>query len=179
MRCTQLAIPTDCAEMTTLSRACNTRRRLDPPLAPGYCGNAVCNVQVQLSVRELLSSSAGAIASKLRAALDQQTHDAIEARGAWLQQVQARGCTARQAFDAQALTFIVSSWDFSWEGACFGAGAGSPPAAPIAFDHGAIVPIVAVFTRRPKASDGLNVYASGPRESLVGFAQEMEMERGN
>ena len=68
-------------------------------------------------------------------------------------------------FDAKALTFIVSSWNFAWEDAAF-------DAAPLAFDHGAIVPIVAVLVPRPKA-DGLFVYASGPQASVEQFARTM------
>ena len=66
------------------------------------------------------------------------------------------------AFDALALTFVVSSWVFDWEGIDF-------KAAPVCFDHGALVPIVVVFTARP-GGDGINVYASGPRASLEHFS---------
>ena len=68
-------------------------------------------------------------------------------------------------FDAKALTFIISSWNFAWDAAAF-------DSAPIAFDHGALVPVVAVFVPRPKA-DGLFVYASGPQASVEQFARTM------
>ena len=75
--------------------------------------------------------------------------------------------------------FIISSWLFDWEGAAFGAaaegGAGTATAAggrPCAFDHGALVPVVAVFTKRPQGG-GVNVYASGPKASLEGFMRDL------
>ena len=65
-------------------------------------------------------------------------------------------------FDALALTFVVSSWVFDWEGIDF-------KAVPLGFDHGALVPIVIVFTARPRG-DGINVYTSGPRASLEHYS---------
>ena len=40
---------------------------------------------------------------------------------------------------------------------------------PVAFDHGALVPIVSNFTPRENG-DGLNVWHSGKREALEQFA---------
>ena len=77
--------------------------------------------------------------------------------------MQAKGATTPPRFDANALTFVVSSWIFDWEGVDMGNGA------PIAFDHGALVPIVAELVPRP-GGDGVSVYGSGPQWSLEWFA---------
>jgi len=45
MRCRQLELGLDCDEPTCLSRAVNFRKRLDPPLDSGYCGNGVSQVR--------------------------------------------------------------------------------------------------------------------------------------
>ena len=104
-----------------------------------------------------------AVARRLRADLQALTPQAIAARTAWLRDAQRRGCATRQRFDAHALTFIVSSWNFGWEGADFGG-------APIRFEHGAFVPIVAVLVPRPNA-DGVDVYASGTHDAVEQFVR--------
>ena len=79
----------------------------------------------------------------------------------WQCQQYATAGTAKVApiFDAQALTFIASSWtSFDWQAADFGA-------RPVGFDHGALTPIVTVFTARPE-NDGVNIYVCGPPASL-------------
>ena len=115
-------------------------------------------------MRELLGElSIGAIAARLRADLQALTSDEVAARAEWLREAQQAGCKTPQQFDANALTFIVSSWDFDWEGADFGA-------APIAFDHGCHVPVVGVIVPRSRG-DGVLVTASGPRESVEQFAR--------
>ena len=43
-------------------RACNIRKRTQPPLGAGYCANGVVQVFTALSVRELISSSPSAVA---------------------------------------------------------------------------------------------------------------------
>ena len=83
----------------------------------------------------------------------------------WLREKQQSGHKTTHTFDANALTFIVSSWGFDWEGADFGA-------KPVCFDHGALVPIVAVLIPRPR-DDGMNVYASGPQASLEEFVSTL------
>ena len=61
-------------------------------------------------------------------------------------------------FDERVLTFVVSSWGFDWEAAAF-----DEATPPVCYDHGALVPIVAVLVPRP-GGDGLSVYAtSGPQ----------------
>ena len=49
--------------------------------------------------------------------------------------------------------------------------------APIRFEHGAFVPIVAVLVPRPNA-DGVDVYASGPPESTEIFARSLTEATG-
>lgn len=190
MRCQQLGLPLDTDDdLTTLSRASNVRELHQPPLPAGYCGNAVLDVRTSMSVRALLTSSVAHVASALRASLSEQSAEAVVRRQAeWLHEVHAKGYVARRRFDRKALTFVVSSWRCAWEDAVFAAGGGGGAAAavdvdgearrwatPVAFDHGALVPIVAVFTARPRASGGgINVYASGPRASLEGvFVKRM------
>ena len=41
---------------------------------------------------------------------------------------------------------------------------------PLAFDHGAIAPVVCVFVRRPQ-NDGVNVYVSLPKHLLGTFSE--------
>jgi len=56
MRCTQLNIPRDSEEVTsTLSRAVNSRGRVNPKMPPGFCGNAAAGVTTTMTVKELLS----------------------------------------------------------------------------------------------------------------------------
>ena len=166
MRCEQLGIPVDSDEMTTCHRPVNFRKRIEVPLAEGYVGNAISQVLTDMSVRELLSSHPSAVAHRLRSdLLSQHSPTMVKERARWLAHVMRGGGKAKMVFDAKALTFIVSSWNFAWEDAAF-------DAAPLAFDHGAIVPIVAVLVPRPKA-DGLFVYASGPQASVEQFARTM------
>ena len=161
MRCAQLGLATDSDDITTCSRAVNLRSRTDPPLGAGFCANGVTQVWTTLSVRDLLALPAGTVALRLRESIQACTPEVVAARVRWLKQMQDEGCKVTQAFDEKALTFIVSSWGFDWEGANF-------RAPPICFDHGALVPIVAVMTPRAQ-DDGLNVWASGPEESLQTF----------
>ena len=163
VRCEQLGLAADSDEVTTCSRATNIRKRTEPPLGAGYCANGVTQVWSELTVRELLSMRPSAVARRLRADLQALTPQAIAARTAWLRDAQQRGCATRQRFDAHALTFIVSSWNFGWEGAEFGG-------APIRFEHGAFVPIVAVLVPRPNA-DGVDVYASGTHDAVEQFVR--------
>ena len=163
VRCEQLGLAADSDELTTCSRATNIRKRTEPPLGAGYCANGVTQVWSELTVRELLSMRPSAVARRLRADLQALTPQAIAARTAWLRDAQRRGSATRQRFDAHALTFIVSSWNFGWEGAEFGG-------APIRFEHGAFVPIVAVLVPRPNA-DGVDVYASGTHDAVEQFVR--------
>ena len=163
MRCTQLGIATDSEEVTTCNRACNLRKRCEPPLDPGYCGNGVHSVWTQCTIKELLGSSVSEIAQRLRVAVRAMTPDAIKQRAAWLQRAQRAGCKPVGLMDANALTFIISSWGFDWEAADFGA-------MPTHYDHGALVPIVAVTAPRPRG-DGLTVWASGSQASMEQFAE--------
>jgi len=162
MRCRQLGLPLDSEEMTTCARACNIRKRTSPPLGAGYCANGVVQVFTSLSVRELLSSAPSAVAQHLRASLQANSPQHVAALVKWQDGHWRAGRRVTIAFDARALTFVVSSWVFDWEGIDF-------KATPVAFDHGALVPIVVVFTVRP-AGDGLNVYSSGPRASLEQYS---------
>ena len=175
MRCSQLGLTLDSDALTTCSRACNVRRRLDPPLPPGYCGNAALQVWTTMSVAELLGTRLSDVARALRASLLAETAETLAERGRWLKSAQARGHRTRQAFDAEGLTFVMSSWGCDWEAAVFGGGAGEGAHAPIAFDHGAITPIVATLIRRP-GGDGVNVYATGPHDSLEVFAKCMMLD---
>ena len=70
----------------------------------------------------------------------------------------------RKRFDDRALTFIMSSWSAPWDAVDFGSGP------PVAFDHGAIAPVVCVFVRRPQ-NDGVNVYVSLPKHLLGTFSE--------
>ena len=73
-----------------------------------------------LCVRELLVEMSDAdVALRLRASLQACTPAAVADRARWLQTVQRCGAKAVFDWDTQALTFIVSSWGFDWEGADF------------------------------------------------------------
>ena len=123
-----------------------------------------------MSVRELLASSAAAVARTLRADLQAAGEPrSLAESAAWLARAQSGGCTTRRVFDEHALTVIVSSWRCEWEDAAFGFGQGAA-AAPTAYDHGALAPIVASFVKRPKG-EGLHVYASGAKAHV--FADEL------
>jgi len=163
VRCAQLGLALDSEEPTTCSRACNLRQRTDPPLGAGYCANGVSQVWTELTVRELLDMAPSAVARQLRASLQAHKPETVAARAQWLRQKQQEGCKTPQIFDQHALTFIISSWGFDWEGADFNA-------TPLCFDHGAHTPVVAVFVPRPQR-DGLNVYTSGTPESVNQFAR--------
>ena len=158
VRCAQLGLPTDSDLPTTCCRSCNFRRRTDPPLGDGYCGNGVSHVWTELTVRELLSMPPSSVAQRLRASLQSFRPETVGSRAQWLRHAQQAGCRTALVFDPHALTVIFSSWVFDWEGADFGA-------APVAFDHAAHTPVVVVFVPRPQG-DGLNVYASGPTDAM-------------
>ena len=72
------------------------------------------------------------------------------------------GASVKFTFDAEGLTFILSSWLFDWEGVDFSA-------VPVGFDHGAHVPIVSVFTPRA-GGDGIHIYHTGTPEAVRLFA---------
>jgi hypothetical protein len=167
MRLAQVGLPEDCEEVTALGRAVNFRQRTTPPLGAGYVGNAAASVTTELTVKELLTLPVAEVAAKLRAAVQAHGAPDIATRAAWLSTVFRRGARARPVFDRHALTFIISSWQFPWEDCHFGEGA-----RPVAYDHGALTPIVAVITSMPKA-EGVLVYTSGPKESLEAFATDV------
>ena len=180
MRCAQLDLPTTATDAadgggdalsTCCSRAVNVRARTEPPLGAGYCANGVSQVWTSMPVTELLVASRAHVALTLRRDLQAFTPAAVASRAQWLAKHQHGGARTAMRFDAQALTFVVSSWGFDWEGATFGA----PSAPPVAYDHGALVPLVAVFVPRPRG-DGLSVYASGPQASLEQFARLLRPE---
>jgi hypothetical protein len=167
MRCTQLGLdPTTCREHTTCMRATNVRGRTTPPLPARFCGNAVIQTWTELPVCELLAMSTAAVALRLRTCLRAQTPARISATTRWLAHEQASGRSTTFAFDPMALTFIISSWNFAWQEVVFGE---REDDVPVAFDHGALVPIVSNFTPRENG-DGLNVWHSGKREALEQFA---------
>lgn len=165
MRIAQIGLPSDSCEVTTCSRACNIRRRTAPPLGDGYCANGVSQVFTDLKVHELLSMTPSTVALRLRASILASTPDVIAAQAQWLLKEQQAECSTKMIFDQKALTFVVSSWGFDWQGANFNA-------EPAFFDHGAHVPIVSVLSPRPQG-DGINVYASGPPESLELFVNTL------
>jgi len=167
MRCQQTGLATDSEEVTTVMRACNVRKMC--VLGPGFTGNAADQVSSALQVKEVLSMSTSAIALKLRSDLQTLTPEVVAQRAQWMLQQLEAGCTPRNKFDSHGLTFVVSSWSFDWESADFNG-------IPVCFDHGAIVPIVAVITPRPQG-DGKNVYVSGPQESMEQIATLLTTEK--
>ena len=162
MRCSQVGVAVDSSELTTVARACQFRQKTNPPLGSGFCGNGVAQVFCEMSVRELLESSTQAVALNLRERLKGFTSESVGAGAKWLSEQQEAGNKVFPEFDAKGLTFVISSWGFNWQGVDFNA-------QPVAFDHGALVPIVSNIVPRP-AGDGVNVYASGPQQSLELFA---------
>ncbi|GHP12394.1 hypothetical protein PPROV_001112200 [Pycnococcus provasolii] len=167
MRCEQLSLSKDDSSITTCQRACNFRKRMQMP--PTYCGNGVDEVRTELSVRDLLAMPVVEIARRLRADLRALTPDVIMRRSRWMQKQYVKlGNLSKRTMEANALTFIVSSWRFDWEGV-------NLMGTPVAYDHGALVPVVAVITPRPRG-DGIHVYASGSRQHLEIFANELIKE---
>ena len=113
----------------------------------------------------LISTQVGAVAGRLRRdLLATRTPEKVQARGAFFRGAQKMRQRVRKRFDEKCLTFIVSSWSAPWDAVDFGAGP------PLAFDHGAIAPVVCVFVRRPQ-NDGVNVYVSLPRHLLGTFSE--------
>ena len=79
----------------------------------------------------------------------------------WQRRQAAAGRGVAFTFDALALTFVVSSWNFDWQaGVEFGDGVRSAH-----FEHGALALLVANFTPRP-VGDGLDVLTAGPEGAL-------------
>ncbi|CAD7971344.1 unnamed protein product, partial [Amoebophrya sp. A120] len=144
------------------------------------------------------------IALRLRRDLQAQgQRDQVEALGQWLEERQAKHEKVVHVFDEHALTFIISSWNFEWEEAGFSTSGTSTEGReegqmqlynlvdknkvsdvprdnyvinyPKFYDHGALVPIVSVFTRRPDwQGGGLNVYATGTSEFVKTFAEYLD-----
>lgn len=162
IRCAQLGIPKDSQDVeTTCARAWNFRLRTTPPLGAQYFGNATGNVHTQMKVGALLAMAPAEVALALRASLQACSSQDVAARGKWMRAQHAEGATAKMPWDENAMTFVVSSWNFSWESVRF-----LGDTAPFCFDHGAIVPVVAVFVPRAQ-QDGLNVYVSGPDDACL------------
>ena len=163
VRCNQVGVALDDENITTtLSRAYNFRKRTDPPLGPSYCGNGTTGVRTTMAVKELLSMTPSELAHRLRQDIIATPVEMISVRAKWLKGQYDKGCTVAPVTDQQALTFIISSWNFDWEGVNFNA-------TPICYDMGAIVPIVAVIVPR-KGGDGFQVYVSGPGSDMEKFA---------
>ena len=167
-RCVQLNLPLDSDAPTTIVRAVNIRRRMDPPLALGYFGNAIAQLSVTVSVVELFSMSIKDISLHLRQKILEYGPKQLAARVLWMREQQKMGGKAVTKFDSNALTFIVSSWCFSnldWSDANFGE-------KPLCFDHACFVPFVSVITRSP-GGDGVNIWTSGTKEAVATFADSM------
>ena len=162
-RLAQLGLPISKAGTTCCLRAANARRVLG--LSEEYAGNATTDVCTELPAKELLGARVGAVAGRLRRdLLATRTSEKVQRRGAFFRGAQKMRQRIRKRFDEQALTFIVSSWSAPWDAVDFGSGP------PVAFDHGAIAPVVCVFVRRPRG-DGVNVYVSLPKHLLGTFSE--------
>ena len=161
MRCKQLGLLAEgCDEETTLARAVNIRQRTAPKLEAGYCGNATLTVRTSLAVRELLSLSVRDVALRLRAALRRRS-GALRGPYSCTTASTRRGTKRSSARQARAdLHCIVLEIRLGGRGL---------DAKPAAFEHGAHVPVVAVFTPRPKG-DGINLWTSGPQMVLEELA---------
>lgn len=163
LRCRQLEIPENSEDITTSQRACNFRGRCEPKLGHGYCGNGVTQVWTEMRVKDILAADISTIALQLRADLQKFTSATVPLYGRWLQKKQKEGFKVVPVFDALALTFVISSWNFAWHAADFGF-------EPFCFDHAALVPIVCTMVPRPK-QDGFMVYAQGPEDSMQYLAE--------
>jgi shikimate O-hydroxycinnamoyltransferase len=163
-RCGQVGVTTDSEEIqTTLARAVGFRKRANPAVPDGYFGNAATNVRTSMSVRRLLEMTTSEIALLLRHDLLATPEEMYPVRGKWLQEQNEEGRMASMKFDENAMTFIVSSWNFAWERCRFGG------AAPCAYDQGCLVPIVAVIVPRA-GGEGMSVYVCGPKDDMKEFA---------
>jgi hypothetical protein len=151
---------------STLIREYNIRERTNPPLGAGYCGNGVDYIYTSLSVKELLEQKLHDVALFLRADMKSYTSEDTVKRARWLDSVQKRGGRVYQQFDEKALTVMVSSWRFNWEGAKFGS------KQPIGFDVGTFAPYHIILVPRPKG-DGLNIHSSGSEYSCHFFGESM------
>jgi len=162
-RLAQLGLPISKAGTTCCLRAANVRQVLDLP--DDYAGNATTDICTELPAKELLGARVGAVAGRLRRdLLATRTREKVQARGAFFRGAQKMRQRIRKRFDEQALTFIISSWSAPWDAVDFGVGP------PLAFDHGAIAPVVCVFVRRPRG-DGVNIYVSLPEHMLGTFSE--------
>ena len=162
-RLAQLGLPISKAGTTCCLRAANVRKVLG--LSEDYAGNATTDVCTELPAKELLGARVGAVAGRLRRdLLATRTPEKVQARGAFFHKAQVMRQRIRKRFDETALTFIMSSWSAEWDAVDFGSGP------PVAFDHGAIAPVVCVFVRRPRG-DGVNVYVSLPKHLLGTFSE--------
>lgn len=160
-RCEQLGLSLQSEEVlgqvTTCQRAFNVRKRT--ALGASYFGNGVTQVWSELTIKELcVELNAAQVAQKLRRDLQAVTPEVVARRVQWYKAQQEQGCKTPAIFDQYALTFIVSSWMFDWEAADF-------HAKPVAYDHGALVPIVCNYTARPDG-DGVNVYTTGTQAAV-------------
>ena len=121
-----------------------------------------------MSVEELLSQSVAQVALSLRATLQEWNSQRISDFLKWQNENQKLGSTCNPKFDANALTFVVTSWLFKnarWEDVDFGA-------KPVCYDHGGHLPGVCVLTSRPE-DDGVNVWTSGTQEYVDRFMQTL------
>jgi hypothetical protein len=184
-RCGQVGVPLNSTETTTtLARAVNIRQRTEPALGADFCGNAAINIYTELPVHQLLAMTAGEVAVRLRASiLERTTPKALAEFTGWAAAKYAAGCQAKFTFDKNALTLIVSSWRFDWEGANFSTaaddgGGGGGRGRPLCFDQGCNVPVVAVFTPRAggdreSGGGGVDVWHSGKPDALQEFSSAL------
>jgi hypothetical protein len=110
-----------------------------------------------MTVKDLLSMKPSEIALNLRADISKLTSFDVAARVKWLNERYQEGGSPKTIFDSNAMTFVISSWVFNWEGVNF---VGDESGVPRYFDHGALTPIVAVMVPRGQ-KDGMNVYVTG------------------
>ena len=167
-RCVQLNLALDSDEPTTIVRAVNIRRRMDPPFGAGYFGNAIAQLYITFSVAQLFSMNIQEIAMCLREKILEYSAKKLATRVLWEKEQQKTGANTVTKFDSKALTFIVSSWCFpklDWSDANFAA-------KPLCFDHACFVPFVSVITRRP-GGDGVNIWTSGTKEAVTTFANSL------
>jgi hypothetical protein len=143
-------------QKTTISRAYNVRKRMKPKLDSGYFGNFTTGIRTSMLVCDIIKMKPREIALRLRSDLQNVMTEMIFARGIWLKEQYEQSRSVTPVMDDKAMTFLISSWNFPWENVSF-------ESAPVSFDHGCHVPIVAVIVPRLHL-DGMNVYVSGPNE---------------
>ena len=97
-------------DRTILSRACNARRALDPPLSPAYMGHCVACTYNLMPIKQLTESSLGDLALSLRQSLNAVDDSLIRSLVTLISRTSDKASISYSAKLDLGRDLMVSSW---------------------------------------------------------------------